>query len=176
MILSCISAISLACAPGTDGAESPLMLGNAINCVSAEEMVFAGDVKDGFGLSITVCLTQPPQSSEPRISIHYSGEGGTRTISCEPSQCSGIIDFSHYVRPRFSILTLTWHDENGVQRIIETFDAQSLDSQPIHSVTHSWKPADARAVDDSTDEEPQSYPVEANTQKLALLALEPFFF
>lgn len=166
LLLAWISAFSIACAPGKDAAESAPVPGNAIDCQAGEDLVFAGEVQDDFGLSINVCLK--PSQAEPLVSIHYSGEGGTRTVACKPSQCSGTIDFSHYVRPRFSILTLTWRDENGVQRIVETFDAQLLDSEPLHHVSHSWTPFEPQGA----AAQPQSYPVTPQTNTLSLLRLD----
>ncbi len=171
--LVCIAALAMACAPATHVAETSTTLGNAVDCKADEELVFAGDVEDDFGLSITVCLMPGTDPHEPTVTIIYSGEGGTRSVSCKPSECSGFIDFTHYVRPRFTILALTWRDENGEQRLVETFDAQALDSDPIHSVSHSWAtPPMQGQTDGNQDEPPLSYQVVPQTQPLSMLRLD----
>ncbi len=171
--LVCIAALAMACAPATPAAEASTTLGNAIDCEAGEELVFAGDVEDDFGLSVTVCLKSGADPHEPTVTIIYSGEGGTRSVSCKSSECSGVIDFTHYVRPRFTILTLTWRDENGEQRLVETFDAQALDSNPVKSVSHSWAPPPMLGqTNQNQNEPPQIYQVVPQTQPLAMLRLD----
>lgn len=177
LLLASIAAASLACTPAEgnagDGVAANFETISALDCPADQKRVFAGEVEDDFGLSLTVCLSSADYAAERRITIRYSGEGGGGDVSCQPAQCADIVKFNHYVRPRFSILTLEWRDQNGLQKIVETFDAQSLGSEPTHIVSHSWTPIDSANGDDSTKDQLQSYLVAPCTQPLALLALDP---
>lgn len=137
----------------------------AIPCKPGEEQVFSGEVQDDFGLSITVCHVGGGEAGDERLTVHYSGEGGGNTVSCVRTQCTGVIEFSHYVRPRFTIVTLIWRDKNGEQKLIETFDAQEEGSEPVHILSHIWLPRSQP----SQVVEPQVYPVTSSSKPLSLL-------
>jgi hypothetical protein len=130
-------------------------------CGTGETLVFAGDVQDDFGLAIAVCV------NDETLTIRYSGEGDPQAVSCRIGKCAGIIDFGHHVRYRLTIITLAWRDEKGEMKLIESFDAQNTDEEPIHIVSVIWSPAQAELG----DIEPQGYQVVARTQPLSLVAL-----
>ena len=132
-----------------------------LQCESGETLVFAGEVQDDFGLSIAVCV------NDETLTIRYSGEGDPQAVSCRIGECAGIIDFDHYVRYRFMIITLAWRDENGEQKLTESFDAQNEGEEPVHIVTNTWSPAQEKFG----EAEPLEYPVVAYTEALSLAAL-----
>ncbi|MEP5938273.1 MAG: hypothetical protein ABJ239_08100 [Erythrobacter sp.] len=174
-VLATIMVGSLACTPPqpSPSSTSPTLIGQG--CEATEEVVFAGNVEDDFGLSVAVCLERQADENAPRITVRYSGEGGGSAVSCIAGQCEGLIRFEHYVRYRFTVLTLSWFDENGSQRIVETFDAQAPDEEPTHALTHTWLPSSAKIGSEADIDAPQEYPIIAETQQLALLRLDPFF-
>lgn len=133
----------------------------ALPCEAGEALVFAGDVEDDFGLSIAVCVR------DETLTIRYSGEGDPQAVSCRIGACAGIIDFDHYVRYRFTIITLAWRDEKGEFKLTESFDAQNEGEEPVHIVTHTWSPAQ----EEFGEVEPLEYPVVAVTESLSLVAL-----
>lgn len=140
---------------------------NRLPCQDEEELIFAGEVEDDFGLSITVCRAGRGNPQLERLTVHYSGEGGGSSVSCLLKDCGEKIEFSHYVRPRFTILSLTWRDNNGEQKLVETFDAEDQNEEPYHSVRHSWIPTHDK--DDNL--ESVSYSVDASTKPLSLLSI-----
>jgi hypothetical protein len=143
-------------APSAEPAELP-----SGQCRSGETTVFAGEVQDDFGLGITVCM------SNETLTVRYSGEGDPQVVSCRIGECAGIIDFDHYVRYRLTIITLVWRDKNGEMTLTESFDAQNIGEEPVHIITSTWSPPEARLADLQPDE----YPVIAQTPPLSLMAL-----
>lgn len=137
-------------------------------CNANETAAFSGDVHDGFGLTISVCLSAETEDEVPVISIRSIGEGGSTVLSCKADACGGIINFEHYRRYRFSILTLEWEQDGSRQQLVESFDAEELMSDPKHTVTHTWSTKEAR----SRGIEPEAYPVLPVTAPLSLLTLE----
>ena len=133
------SLVCMACAHGAAIAEAATAPADALAtvggqaCQPGENMVFKGDVQDDFGLGIAVCL------EGETLSVRYSGEGDPQVVSCQVGQCGGVIDFTHYVRYRFTVLTLTWRDQYGEQALVESFDAQSARGEPAHTVSHTWR-------------------------------------
>ena len=140
-------------------------------CQIDETVAFSGDVHDGFGLTISVCIGRDAESDVPLLSIRSEGEGGSSVISCLASACDGIIQFEHYRRYRFSVLTLKWGNDGSRQRLVESFNAEDPFRDPVHSVTHIWSTKEARA----RGIEPEPYPVVAVTAPLSLLKLESVF-
>jgi hypothetical protein len=130
-------------------------------CETDETRVFAGDVEDDFGLSIAVCVHDETRT------IRYSGEGDPQSVSCRIGACAGIIDFDHYVRYRFTIITLEWRDENGEFKLTESFDAQDEGGEPVHHVTHIWMPP----CEVLGHAELLEYAVVAHTPALSMMAL-----
>ena len=139
-------------------------------CDSVQRTVLVGEVDDGFGMSVAVCVSEHAADDHAGIQVRYSGEGGGRTVSCIASACNGIIDFTHYRRFRFTVITLEWRDDNGVHRLVETYDAQAADQPPSHSLTHAWQPS----VGEPGDPEVSMYPVHTPNQPLSLLELERY--
>ncbi|MGB3472447.1 MAG: hypothetical protein WBA51_16655 [Erythrobacter sp.] len=134
------STTSLAIAAPDGFDEADLAATSVHLCNPDEALIFAGVVRDDFGLGIAVCIAEQDHPEGAMVTVRYSGEGGGREISCRSVQCDGIIEFSHYVRPRFTVLTLKWRDENGEQELVESFDAQDGFEHPVHSVRHRWAP------------------------------------
>ena len=174
-MLAVLAAGSLACAPAEPTANSvaPILIGQG--CEANEELVFSGNVQDDFGLSVAVCLEHQSEETSPRITVRYSGEGGGNAVSCIAGLCEGQIEFDHYVRYRFTVLTLSWFDDYGSQSIVETFDAQEQDEEPKHGLTHVWTPSSAKIASEPGIDPEQEYPMIAETKQLALLRLDPFF-
>tara|TARA_R110002124_G_scaffold213050_1_gene379203 strand:- start:28 stop:630 length:603 start_codon:yes stop_codon:yes gene_type:complete len=139
-------------------------------CAQGEERIFLAEVVDDFGLTIALCILPAPKRDESRIALRYSGEGGKRELSCIAKDCAGILKFSHYRRPRFTVLRLAWRDEEGLKRIVETFDGQDPEANPHHSVTFSW----TTAAKIGTDIDARSFSAISHNQPLALLRLERF--
>ena len=141
-------------------------------CEEGEEAAFSGDVQDGFGLTLSVCIAPVEAGgdagNEPIISIRSEGEGGGTVLSCAASECRGIIEFGHYRRARFTELTLKWYQNGSEQVLIESFDAQDPDAPASHSITHSWQTKEGAELD--LEETP--YPVIAKTEALSMLALD----
>ncbi len=158
---------SLSDSPSRGDALSAAAVPNGGECPGGEELIFAGEVEDDFGLGIAVCMTSQGEPTAQRITIRYSGEGGGRTVTCLLAQCDSIIEFSKYVRPRFTILTLLWRDENGEQKLVESYDAQNEGKEPVHIVQHYWAPASR----ESSIGDVPGYHVEISTPPLSLLAL-----
>ncbi|MBE5075023.1 hypothetical protein IM511_12070 [Erythrobacteraceae bacterium E2-1 Yellow Sea] len=130
-------------------------------CETDETRVFAGDVEDDFGQSIAVCVR------DEALTIRYSGEGDPQAVSCRIDACAGIIEFDHYVRYRFTIITLAWRDENGEFKLTESFDAHNEGEEPVHIITHTWSPEPVEFA----DAEPLEYPVVAYTEPLSMVTL-----
>ena len=141
------------------------------HCAKGEERIFQADVADDFGLSIALCILPAPKPDTSGIALRYSGEGGSRGLSCMATDCAGIIEFSHYRRPRFTILKLAWRDGQGLQQIVETFDGQNPEANPHHSVTYNRTTTEQIG----TDMDAQSFPVISHTQPLVLLRLGSFW-
>ena len=138
-------------------------------CKEGSAPVFEGEVEDDFGLAVAACLAPESDATPARVSVHYSGEGGSREVSCIAGECSGVIDMTRYTRYRFTVLTLTWRDENGVQTLTETLDAEDTSAPAKRIVTHSWQP---REWSEEHGEVP-SFPVSPVTEPLEMLSLEP---
>ena len=108
-------------------------------CEAAERQVFsASSAEDEFGYGIAVCVLPGSDGADDRVTVVYSGEGGSLRTSCLASECGGVLEFNRYTRYRFTELTLKWRDKYADNRIIETFDAQDLEGEPISTVTHYW--------------------------------------
>ncbi|MEL7199625.1 MAG: hypothetical protein AAGL10_15040 [Pseudomonadota bacterium] len=141
-------------------------------CQEGEEAAFSGDIQDDFGLTISVCIAPVEEGgnagSDPTISIRSRGEGGGNVLSCQASECDGVIEFQHYRRARFTELTLKWYQNGSEQVLIETFDAQYPDGEPHHSISHTWQTKEATEL--GLDATP--YPVTAKTAPLSMLALD----
>lgn len=165
-LLVCLMNAANAAQICSDEAEVPDLHGQS--CMPHEALIFAGEVRDDFGLDITVCIAETDHAAGAEVIVRYSGEGGNREVSCRSKQCDEKIEFSHYVRAKFTVLALTWRDENGEQKLVESFDAQDKFADPVHTVNHIWAPRlKAGSLGD-----PESYPVAANTPPLSLLTLE----
>ena len=137
-------------------------------CETGHTPVFEGDVQDDFGLSIAVCLREEDGVVPALVSIRYSGEGGTQRVSCLAGQCRGIISLRRYTRYRFTMLTLQWRDENGIQTLSESFDAQDQGGEAKVTVTHSWKPSES--IESGVPA--PIFPVTPRSAPLQLLTLE----
>lgn len=174
LAVSLLASGSLACTSvhprGVEPGDGCLVPFSGQGCVAGEKMVFAGDVQDDFGLGVAVCVSGHANADQARISVRYSGEGGGRAVSCVAAQCDGVIELDHYVRPRFTILTLRWRDESGEQRIVESFDAQDHGEKPVHLLTHFWvAPGQAGRDADSV-----GHRVIAHSEPLSLLQLQTY--
>ena len=136
-------------------------------CEGNAETVFAGAVDDDFGLELAVCLAPAGADTQAELSVVWSGEGGTSRTSCPVSECSGIVDFTRYTRPRFTLLTLAWETNGQKHRIEEVFDADG-NNPPLSEVKYSWQsPAMIAAGED-----PLVDPVAVSTEPLSLLSLD----
>lgn len=157
-------AMFLTAAPPAEEEEKTALLGL---CAGSEETVFAGTVDDDFGLDLAVCVAPAAADTQAKLSVVWSGEGGTSRTSCPVSECSGIVEFTRYTRPRFTLLTLAWETNGQKHRIEEAFDADG-NNPPLSEVKYSWQsPAMIAAGED-----PLVDPVEVGTEPLALLRLD----
>lgn len=138
-------------------------------CLPNEKSLFDGAVEDDFGLGISVCTTTNHPTVEPVLTVRWFGEGGGDSVSCRIDECAGIVEYSHYVRPRFAEIRIAWTKGDKVQRITEIFDAGHAGEQPKWQVSHRWhhKHADLATVD--------RFPVRVFGEPMSLLSLNHHF-
>ena len=140
-------------------------------CEPGEASIINGTVEDNFGLDVAVCVSESANEddqSPPRISIRWSGEGGGDVVSCIPSQCNGVIEYSRYSSPNLTILQLAWTKGGHVHRLYQTLDRSNLDKPAHGSTTHSWTHTDTSTGTVYTD----SFPMRTNAAPLAMMTLE----
>ena len=105
-------------------------------CGANETDVFSGQVEDDLGLDLSVCVAGDEGEPDAAITIRWSGEGGSDSVSCRAGECEGVIEYARYTRPRFTIVTLAWAKDGAIQRLTQSFDAQG--ETPKASVSHIW--------------------------------------
>jgi len=132
-------------------------------CQQGETYVFSGAVEDGFGPDLAVCVIGGEGEQDATVTVRWSGEGGDDSVSCRASECDGVMEYSRYTRPRFTIVTLAWSKDGMVQRLIQSLDAQG--EAPEASVRHFWAPRSAGLG--STE----SFPVRTGACNLALMKM-----
>ena len=139
-------------------------------CKDGAKPAFSGDVQDGFGHTISVCIAAAEDGNAPIVTIRSSGESGETSLSCSGTSCAGVIEFTHYCRYRFTELSLKWYQNGSKQVLTESFDAQDPEGAVNHSVTHSW--AIAESIEHGLEAEPHT--VVAVTEPLSMLVLKPY--
>ena len=142
-------------------AASPVSL-----CEAHEESIFAGSVEDDFGLDVAVCASNDAQAPRRTITIRWSGEGGGDAVSCSAHQCEGVVEYSRYTRPGFTLLRLAWTKNGEIQRLTQSLEH---DGDAVGARTsHIWAPPDVSL------EKAETFPVQSDKGDLALMKLEAF--
>lgn len=135
-------------------------------CEAGEMTIFSGYVQDDFGFDYQVCVIPSEEDDASTITIRWQGEGGGSSVSCIAKECGGVIDLVHYVRPRTTLLTLSWTENGTVQRMDESFDATDLNAEPTHIISHTMFAEGSDPADI-----PVGYRVESCQAPIALLEL-----
>lgn len=167
----CAALLATACTGNTTRPESSRAAPSEEHfsaCIDDEESLFEGSVQDDFGLWISVCGKTGPDLPEPQLAVRWSGEGGTDSVSCLSSKCGGIVEFSHYVRPRFTQIRMAWTKDGSVQRLEESYDAKEPGDEAEWHISHSWAERSVAAS------EVDSHAVRPASEPLSLLALGRF--
>ncbi|MDJ0641910.1 MAG: hypothetical protein QNJ15_03755 [Erythrobacter sp.] len=141
-------------------------------CETGEQTIIGGTVQDEFGLDVAVCVTDDAKgegankAASPRLTIRWSGEGGGDALSCLPTECEGVIEYSRYTSRHLTILQLAWTKDGHVQRLYQTLSRPSLQETAASATSHEWEVAGACGFDI------EEYPMQTDATPLALMKLE----